>query len=115
MSRHAFTMVELIFVIIVISILAAIALGKLSGSRDDAIDSTDCKNIAVCVTDMLAEYTAKQTATKENSPACVRAEASKRNHISITIMQDAISVSGAPKICSHLNTTSQFGGTHVSI
>ena len=36
-SRKAFTMVELIFVIVVIGILSAIAIPKLAATRDDAV------------------------------------------------------------------------------
>jgi general secretion pathway protein G len=35
-SRSAFTMVELVFVIVVIGILAAVAVPKMAASRDDA-------------------------------------------------------------------------------
>jgi len=38
-NRYAFTMIELIFVIIVVGILSAVALPKLSATRDDAIIS----------------------------------------------------------------------------
>lgn len=37
LNRRAFTMIELIFVIVIISILATVALPKLSISRDDAL------------------------------------------------------------------------------
>lgn len=36
MKRKAFTMVELIFVIVILGILAAVAVPKLSATRDDA-------------------------------------------------------------------------------
>lgn len=36
MKRHAFTMIELVFVIVVLGILAAIALPRLAATRDDA-------------------------------------------------------------------------------
>ena len=36
-SKQAFTMIELIFVIVVIGILAAVAIPKLSATRDDAV------------------------------------------------------------------------------
>jgi len=36
-SRKAFTMIELVFVIVVIGILSAVAIPKLAATRDDAI------------------------------------------------------------------------------
>lgn len=36
MKRNAFTMIELVFVIVVLGILAAIAIPKLAATRDDA-------------------------------------------------------------------------------
>jgi len=36
-NRQAFTMIELVFVIVIIGILAAIAIPKLAATRDDAI------------------------------------------------------------------------------
>jgi len=36
-SRQAFTMVELVFVIVIIGILSAIAIPKLAATRDDAL------------------------------------------------------------------------------
>jgi len=57
--RHAFTMLELIFVIVVIGILASVALVKLSATRDDAMIEAGINNVKQAVTDIDAYYTAK--------------------------------------------------------
>jgi len=108
-------MIELVFVIVIIGILAAVAIPKLSATRDDAIDTTDCKNTAVCITDMIAEYTAQGTTTMSSSSACTHATSSQRNTISISRVGKSLSVSGAPNVCSHLNTTYTLGGSNVSL
>jgi general secretion pathway protein G len=44
--RYAFTMIELIFVIVVLGILAAVAIPKLSATRDDALIARTSQSIA---------------------------------------------------------------------
>ena len=51
-------MIELIFIIIVIGILAAMALPRLASTRDDAKLSTIVHNMSVCIVDADAHYTA---------------------------------------------------------
>ena len=56
--RAGWTLIELIFIIIVIGILASIAISKLATTRDDAKLSADVSNMAVCIIDLGAVYTA---------------------------------------------------------
>jgi len=67
--RRGFTMIELIFVIVIIGILAIIAIPKLNATRDDAKVSTSLQNLATCIQDAGSAYTATGTESN-NSAAC---------------------------------------------
>lgn len=47
MSRSAFSMIELVFVIVILGILAAVAVPKFSGIQDDALISNEKTTIGV--------------------------------------------------------------------
>ena len=59
MKRFAFTMIEIIFVIVILGILAAVAIPRIAASRDDAKASKAATNVAVYITDIGAYYTSK--------------------------------------------------------
>jgi len=65
--RRGFTMIELIFVIVIIGILAVIAIPKLNATRDDAKIATELQNLSTCINDTGSAYTA--TGTEDNSSA----------------------------------------------
>lgn len=58
--KKAFTMIELIFVIVIIGILSAVAISKLSATRDDAKVSVIITDARTAFGDLSSYYTSKQ-------------------------------------------------------
>ena len=59
--KKGFTMIELIFVIVILGILASVAIPRLAATREDAEISAAVANLRTLVSDASAYYTVKGT------------------------------------------------------
>ena len=57
--KKGFTMIELIFVIVILGILASVAIPRLAATREDAEISTAVANLRTLISDINAYYTVK--------------------------------------------------------
>ncbi len=116
-------MIELIFVIVILGILAAVAIPKLAATRDDAKVASELTNLSTCINDVGNAYTATGTENNDtascNALKCASVATGTETdmmdgNVTITLISTdyCAAVEEAAK-AKDLNGTYEFGGTHI--
>ena len=119
--RAGFTMIELIFVIVIIGVLAAIAMNKLSATRDDAAISKVIANAKTITNDAKAFYTAQgfNKWTGNGTAAATIGDVTDVPLFNATCGAEAIStpIIGTHYICANKNTIVKIdaNATHITV
>ena len=110
-SKNAFTVIELIFVILILGILGSFAFTKLFATRDDAKQVVFEANVATCIKDVGANYIATGDDVTNLSIASFSSCSSANNYIASSIEANSTTSIKVSNTGVGLDGVHTFGGT----
>ena len=110
----AFTMIELIFVIVILGILAGVAIPKISATRNDAFISKTAYNIMLGVTE-IASYATAQGVTDTNFKVMSNAMSALENDGAVLSSSQAIITMGGVSDCVTIAVSSGVNDENLTI
>ena len=116
--KKAFTMIELVFVIVIIGVLASVAIPKLTDTKNAADGANMASNLATCINEIGSVFLAKGT-MDTNTQVCTKAKACydivddvANAKLTVTDKSGGAECDAAQKISTKNNTSSASGMVH---
>ena len=114
-SKNAFTMIELIFVIVILGILSAVAIPKLMATKTDAQAVKEITNAKQIIQNAGAEYVSQNAFSNYPSSDCFKFETTTDGNLTVSFINDTTDLCKVVKTknLTDVNGTYQFGGTRI--
>lgn len=117
--KRGFTMIELVFVIVIIGVLAAIAIPKLTDTKNAADGANIASNLATCINEIGSVFLVKGT-MDTTTAVCTKAKTcydivddAPNAKLTVKDKSGGAECDAAQKISTKNNTSSSSGMEHV--
>ena len=111
--KKGFTMIELIFVIVILGILASVAIPRLAGTREDAEISAAVANLRTLLGDAASYYVLKGTFTDAKWAEITSVPLKKSGGDAMDATTDALNAAGTATAYLKVGDVNDCIGVHV--
>jgi len=114
-SKKAFTMIELIFVIVIIGILASIALPHLSITRDDAKITKTVSNLRTLLYDAYSFYVSQSEEVWKTAKWSDVTDTLNEIQSSTNVLNSTVKIIGDSTDCFSVQSITDINGTLLNV